>query len=294
LQGDFHFVRDAKSFYHSLRIERISANKASTFNGFCDYHDTKSFDRLDNLDLSDPKLFFSQLMYRAVAFEKYRKLVAVEFSEEIHLLDKGRPLPDQMQIQFDAMFAKWSHGQGLAHLNLLFASIEKVLSSRNFDDVKYSYFVTDKKLPFAGIGVFQPSRGVDGEYLQRVNLIYHREIFGELAAPESVCIAAVPMATSTLLCLCALSRQKKALGFISSLIAQEEAFASRFLGVLLLSIENVYFMPSYINSIDPPSLAKLKRLSSLGIAEDLRAEDMDLAMSVDLFDDVSISLKLSN
>jgi hypothetical protein len=90
IMGDFNFVGGAEALYKSSRVAEISTNKASTFRGFCSFHDARLFAQLDHLDLRDPATFFWQLFYRAVAYEKYSKIIAVHFSDQVRLLDKWK------------------------------------------------------------------------------------------------------------------------------------------------------------------------------------------------------------
>lgn len=288
IEGDFHFVNGSEDYYQSLRIVERSINKASTFYGFCSLHDAKCFPQLDRLDFSDPPLFFWQVMYRAAALEKYRKAIAVDFMEQVRLLDKGTRLPAQRQVQFDANFQKWSHGEGLNNLNVLLKSIEAVRKQQDFDQISYSYFTTDRRLPFAGVGLFQPSMTMNGKALQRVNLVYRHEWFGSLPQSESVCIAAIPMKSSTLLCLCSLRNHARSKEFIDSIRGDSGSVANLFLGAMMLSIENVFFTPSYLKTLGDRPMSLLKRLSSLGIAQDIKEADVRIANSVALFDRVSI------
>jgi hypothetical protein len=216
IQGNFQFVDSKDAYYQSLRIVEQSINKASTFYGFCSFHDAKFFLQLDRLNFRDPPLFFWQLMYRAAAFEKYRKVIAIDFTDQVRLLDKGASLLAQQQIQFDANFQKWSHGEGLKNLNVLLRSIEVICENQSLDQITYSYYITDRRLPFAGVGFFQPSMTMDGKALQRVNLVYRHELFRSSPLSESVCIAAIPMKSSTLLCLCSLRHQARSREFIES------------------------------------------------------------------------------
>jgi len=288
LQGDFQFVDGAAAYRESLKIVELSINKASTFYGFCDFHDASLFPQLDHLDFSNPSKFFGQLIYRAAAFEKYRKLVAVDFSDQVRLLDKGADRLEQEWVQFQANLQKWSHSEGLKNLNHLLKGIEAIYRARSFDQIDYSYFVTERRLPFAGIGFFQPSMSMDGKVLQRVNIMLQHELFHSSPHAESVCIAAIPMKSSTLLCLCALPGQAKSRKFMDSVCTANGREVSAFLGAMMLSIENVYFTPSYLRALSEHSLALLKHLSSLGIAEDLRESDIRLARSVALFSDVAV------
>jgi len=287
IKGDFGFVDGVQSYFDSLRIAEISINKASTFGGFCEFHDAKLFAELDRLYFRDRSIFFWQLVYRAAAYEKYQKIVAVDFTDQVRLLDKGASLAELQRVQFHANFQKWSHGEGLKNINILLNGIEDAYQAQAFDRISYCYFLTDRRLPFAGLGFFQPSMTMDGWSLQRVNLVFSHELFRSSPLSESVCIAAIPMKGSTLLCLCCLRHQSRSKEFIESIRGSGKV-VSLFLGAMMLSIENVYFTPSYLRRLSDESLSLLKRLSSLGIAEDVRQSDVVLARSVSLFDDVAV------
>jgi hypothetical protein len=96
------------------------------------------------------------------------------------------------------------------------------------------------------------------------------------------------MKSSTLLCLCSLRHQTRSREFIDSIAGETERVVSLFFGAMMLSIENIYFTPSYLRTLGERPISLLKRLSSLGIAQDIREGDIRLARSVALFDDVSI------
>jgi hypothetical protein len=288
IRGDFDFVAGHSSYFETIRIEEISINKASTFGGFCDRHDAQLFAELDRLDLTHPSKFCWQLYYRAVAFEKFRKLVAFEFSDCARSLDKGADMAAQLAIQSWVSFNKWCHGEMVGVLTSLLQTLESIRARGAFDDVQFCCFTTDRLLPFAGLGCFQPSATMDGKPLQRVNRIYRHELVHGRIPNESVCIAAVPMRSATLLCLCFLRRQMKAELFVKSIVERKEGLASRFLGLMMMSIENVYFRPSYLRTLDESSVAVLKRLHSFGIGEDVRPEEVELANSVSFFDSVSV------
>lgn len=294
IEGSFHFVGGSEALYKSLRVAEISANKASTFRGFCSFHDAKLFAQLDRLDFRDPAIFFWQLFYRAVAYEKYSKIIAVDFSDQVRLLDKGANNFVQQQVQFEANLAKWSNGEGLKKLDFLMKSLESIWEAQSLDQISYSYFLSDRRLPFAGVGCFQPSMNMDGHPLQRVNLILPEELFQFSPPIHSVCIAAIPMKLSTLLSLCCLRREAKATQFMASLSAVTDHVVDHFLGAMMLSIENVFFTPSYLRALNQSSISVLKRLFSLGIAEDVRVDDIRIARSLDLFKEVSIVERVLN
>lgn len=288
IRGDFPSIGGHHSYCETIDVVEVSINKASTFHGFCDLHDARLFAQLDRLDMGNPSLFFWQLFYRAVAFEKFRKLVAYEFADQARLLDKGTDIFVQRQIQFEASLDKWCHGETSKALTSLLRRLERIRERQAFSEVQYHYLVTDRVLPFAGAGCFQPSMTMDGQTLQRVNRIMRHEVFHSLPVTESVCMAAIPTPKSTLLCLCFFKNDQRAERFVQSIVKEGVSIPSRFLGAMMMSIENVYFLPSYLRQIDNVSLSLLKRLSSFGIGEDIRKEEAKLAGSLSLFDSVSI------
>lgn len=294
VQGDFHFHRGADSYYESLRIISTSLNKASTFHGFCSYHDGHIFQQLDRLDLKDPPRFFWQLFYRAAAYEKYSKIVAVDFADQIRHLDKGTNVLEQQNVQFEANVNKWSHEEGLKKISSLLQSLEAILLKSSFGDVLFYYAATDRQLPFAGVGCFQPTVGIDGQILQRVNLILPKELFVYSPEIDSVCVAAIPTKSSTLLCFSALRSQKKATEFIKAFANEQQRVASLFFGMMMLSIENVYFRPSFLRGVNSQEMSILKRLSIMGIGEDLTPQDIPMARAISIFDDISIVRQASN
>ena len=82
-----------------LAPEKIGVKQASTFEGFCSYHDKHLFSCIeDEVFIGNEEQCFS-LVYRAVTKEIYAKEGSVKTSEFLKDADKGKPLIDQMFIQ---------------------------------------------------------------------------------------------------------------------------------------------------------------------------------------------------
>jgi hypothetical protein len=286
-EGDFQFV-DPKAFADTFHIARVSVNRASTFYGFCSFHDGTLFRELDLLKLDDLQLFLWQVFYRSVAFEVYQKRVALAFTNQVRLLDKGAGVREQRAIQFEADVQEYSHQEGLAGISTLLTSLEELRSRSVFSDIIYACYVTDRLLPFAGVGCFQPCRDVNGKFLQRVNLILREELFRSTRRPESVCIAAIPMQSATLLCLVTLRQYAKAVEYVDAFRLSVERTVSTFFGMMMLQTESVFFAPSFLTKMEEKRRRVLRTLSSLGVNDDLTAAHIGLGRSVDEFDDVQV------
>lgn len=85
-------------------LTRIGIKQASTFTGFCAFHDKQIFTPLEDkpITLSDEQLFL--VAYRALVRELYAKEISVITADFLRHADKGRGIFDQVLIQNFAQF----------------------------------------------------------------------------------------------------------------------------------------------------------------------------------------------
>ncbi len=83
----------------TINPERIGINSASTFTGFCSYHDNKIFLPLETkvFTASNEQCFL--LAYRSIARDVYMKSGSENFTSFMKKADKGKPLQEQKIIQ---------------------------------------------------------------------------------------------------------------------------------------------------------------------------------------------------
>lgn len=120
-----------------LEPKLIGINDASTFTGFCNYHDTETFKNIETnkIEITNEHVFL--LAYRALCKEIYAKKFQLNMTPLMKQGDKGLSLQDQIAFQ---RFAETHSGAVQAGLNDLFESkkiYDSYLLSKYFNDISY-------------------------------------------------------------------------------------------------------------------------------------------------------------
>ena len=149
-----------------LQPQLWGINRASTFTGFCGYHDKDLFAPVEDepFRYSDSQCFL--LAYRALARECFNKNAAFNFSEFLREADKGRSLADQLAIQEEAQLHKMSLQMGAQDLNRHKSSYDRVLLSNRFSDVRSYVIKFEQPLPVMSSGGIFPEVDFDGRSIQ--------------------------------------------------------------------------------------------------------------------------------
>lgn len=149
-------------------LELIGVNKASTFRGFCSYHDTITFREAELSKGPNQRAAFL-LSYRALCFEIYMKQVGVstlDFTRDN--LDAGRPFYEQAEIQQLLYAATYSMRLGFDEHTRLKIRWDQALQDGNLCDFQWYYVKFDGVLPIVTSGVFFPERDFGGNALQPI------------------------------------------------------------------------------------------------------------------------------
>ena len=139
-------------------VERIGINQASTFSGFCSYHDNVTFTPVENAPFtaSDEQCFL--LGYRAMCRELYQKATALDAMGYMRTLDRGCSVQDQVGVQ--TLLDDMELGQSAGYRDLLErkSDFDRILRTRSFSDVS-KYVVFTKEIPevLATFGVIPSS-----------------------------------------------------------------------------------------------------------------------------------------
>ena len=124
-----------------LELTKVGINNASTFTGFCTYHDGKIFSPLENdpITLSDEQLFL--LAYRSVTRELYLKEGSGEYADLMKEADRGMDIAKQLFIQSIANGYSQGVDLALSELNHIKSAMDQMLLSRDFS--KINHFVVE-------------------------------------------------------------------------------------------------------------------------------------------------------
>ena len=153
----FHLMDESEGSVKTS-FEPWTIKKASTFDGFCNYHDTQLFNLIDK-----PIAFFSdevilQLHYRAMSYEYFHKKISIEFLEKILSSDGA----DKNLLYDVVQTTKERDVIALNDLKKEISVCEKAFSTKNANkDVKAIVFSFDVMAPVMCTGGWVPSHTID-------------------------------------------------------------------------------------------------------------------------------------
>lgn len=144
----------------------VGINGASTFTGFCSKHDSGLFAPLEQEDFSSRPDQCFLLAYRAYAREIYTKKAAAASAQQHSILDRGKSILEQMNIQATSA----AYGVGLAAALKDIAHhqprFEAPLLSGDYSAVRAYVISFDGPPPVMCSGSFAPEQSFDGLELQ--------------------------------------------------------------------------------------------------------------------------------
>lgn len=124
----------------------LSVGKASTFTGFCHFHDNNTFLPLESCTFQSTQQQTVLLSYRALCLELFKKRMSLNFALPLQQenLDKGRSLDDQMHIQYQLSQLICSSLIGMADLYFYKEKYDKALIDEKYDDISFYTIFIDR------------------------------------------------------------------------------------------------------------------------------------------------------
>jgi hypothetical protein len=151
-----------------VKLRPIGINEASTFTGFCKYHDNILFKPIESNDFKDNKEHAFLLGYRAICKELFLKKSQLELTET-SFNKRGAILKAEEQ----AVMREYIMGIqcGLKSFNNIKVYYDKLLVEKTFDDYHY-ITIRIKDFPqFLCSGAIFPEYDFDGNQLQDFNTL---------------------------------------------------------------------------------------------------------------------------
>ena len=150
-------------------LTRVGVNEASTFRGFCSYHDNDTFKPSDLAkDITSEVAFL--LSYRALCYEIYMKMVAVPtlMMYRDHL-DAGTNFAAQERTQQILHAMIYTNSLGRDEHQRLKANWDEVLLSKNYQDFKWASYTFSTPFPIVTSGAFFPEYDFGAKPLQQLD-----------------------------------------------------------------------------------------------------------------------------
>lgn len=150
-----------------LSARLIGVNSASTFTGFCNYHDTKTFAHIENRPFEGDEQQAFLLGYRALCRELFMKQSAVEHLASIRHFDAGADIAKQFWWQDFVSILERGEQSSLRHTEQYkLSTYDPCLVNDNYSDVHY-YIVRFVTAPnFLCSGCIFPDYDFSGQRLQ--------------------------------------------------------------------------------------------------------------------------------
>lgn len=246
MQGKvYHFKPDlAKLFKNNgkFELELLGINQASTFSGFCSYHDRELFSPIENKDFSISSYNCFLLGYRALVKEMYAKDLQHSGIEIKKDLDKGKPL--SFQVFYQRYLNNYEKNVNFAQKDLLILKngYDKVFLNGNHDNIYYFVMRFDNIPNILFSGSFFPEFDFDGNMLQ---------IFGREDSLDAMTVNMIVTKVGGLLSFQWIGKSKANEQFIASLKEIEhENLASSIIQFAFEVFENLYVSPNWWDNLD--------------------------------------------
>jgi len=251
---------------YSIEVERIGINDASTFNGFCNFHDNNTFRQLEkySFEASIDQIFL--LAYRAQCREIFMKERQHEMLPHMHEMDKGRDLSEQREMQEYIACYGAGVALGMTTSKKQKAKYDYALLNNDYSEMIYYVIFFDNKpeLLCSGASILET------DFLGRgYNQLGRNDI-----DQEEVTFSIIPTEKGLAVVFAWLDRGKDTQTFFSSLSSLGEGnLPNAIVRYAFEYYENTYFSPRWWNSLNSITQEAIRRKFSSGIGDNLRRND---------------------
>jgi hypothetical protein len=154
-----------------VKARLIGINEASTFLGFCALHDANTFAPLEKqaFAATDEQCFL--LAYRAIAMALYLKAAHVDSIPLLRQLDRGQPLPMQLQMQHFISNILEASTNSLSNLERHKELYDGDLLRSDYSHLRYAVFHLDRRPDVVCGGMIAPHHDFRGRPLQDLNTL---------------------------------------------------------------------------------------------------------------------------
>lgn len=151
-----------------LTAQLMGVNKASTFTGFCSFHDNDIFSAIDNQSFSDTQEQSFLLSYRALSRELFTKKYASSLVDLMQQTDRGRSLVEQRRMQ--SIISAYTEGiaLGLRDLEYYKAEHDKILLAKDYTSIRSLIFKLEIPPPIMCSSTVYPEQDFNGIQFQEL------------------------------------------------------------------------------------------------------------------------------
>lgn len=166
--GHVYFLGDNSNFIKESKgidVQRIGVKKASTFTGFCSYHDNRLFQKIDKEEFTVDSEYIFLLSYRALCNEIYKKRRSLYEVEELKKVIPFYTKNVKQRVKFDTLIDRTSANLEIDELYVK-DIFEKTLHQRSFDKIQYAVLFLDRQPQLLCNSILTPFVDADFKQLQ--------------------------------------------------------------------------------------------------------------------------------
>lgn len=173
----FSLVPDWGQLFHKDKFvfKKKSAKEASTFTGFCGYHDNNIFLELDNNEFNGSMKLTFLSAYRTLCREIFMKKGHLSTIHLGQAMDKGRSPDGQIFIQETVSASSEGASSALSELEELKNHFEVALKESSYGEFAFANFHFPKQPDLVSAGGFNPSHDLSGKFLQNLDVDTHTQ-----------------------------------------------------------------------------------------------------------------------
>jgi hypothetical protein len=152
-----------------LNFKFIGVNEASTFTGFCAFHDNGTFEPLEKLPFLATAEQCFLLAYRPICREAFIRRDRPEVARILKQTDKGRPASQQAVIQTSLAAFEVGSDLGLRDLEFHKSAYDRRVVQKSYSDVRYLVLELANTPDILCSGLFYPECDFEGNQLQNLD-----------------------------------------------------------------------------------------------------------------------------
>lgn len=244
----------------SIKIEpkKIGINRASTFTGFCSYHDNSLFSDIEDKDFEVSELSCFLIAYRAIARELFVKKRATSTFDMAKNLDKGKSLP--FQKKFQAMHNHLSQNNDLSTTDLEYIKniFDTCYVSSDYTSIQHLILTLDAAPKVMTSAVVAPLFDFQGNIVQTTTNDPNQ-------IPDYLIVNAFSSNGIGYIVLSWLEEHKKACAQLYKSLMKSSSPASSLVIFIFALIENIYLSEEWWEGLEQGDRDMLINIFSQGI-----------------------------
>ncbi|APO44592.1 hypothetical protein BS614_11685 [Paenibacillus xylanexedens] len=235
----YQFIPDHVGDIVLAKFDRVSINKASTFQGFCDFHDNKLFLPIEASDYCNEARQNFLFSFRPLALECHNKIRDLTF--RMNIFSERPDLTINEAMVYDYRTAQLNEREFKKEYEVF----KKDYSEKNFNNIRTFYLKLDFEVNFATSGAFSVEFDMNG---QQIN---ENQMLSEIQEIKLIYLTIYPLENSTNIILSYHLRNDKSYNrLFEQLENASQTQILKYLNKIVINgTENIYFSQNFIENL---------------------------------------------